>query len=162
MALRNRWHEWRFSNRSVRQAKANARYHHGLGKAFYEHWLDTVGMMYTCAYWPEGTITLEQAQKNKMGHVCRKVQLKAGESFLDIGCGWGGLLFHAWENYGAFGTGINTTTEQVTELRAELAQRGLADKIHLVECDFREIRASTTSCCRSAHWSTLARVSCPR
>ena len=137
--LRNRWHEWRFSNRSTRQAKANARYHYGLGEAFYRYWLDTVGMMYTCAYWSEGTTTLEQAQKNKMDHVCRKVQLKAGETFLDVGCGWGGLLFHAWENYKALGTGVNTTTEQVTELRAELARRKLADKIRLVECDFREM-----------------------
>jgi len=137
--LRNYWHEWRFSNRSIAQAKANGRYHYGLGKAFYRHWLDTVGMMYTCAYWAEGTTTLEQAQKNKMEHVCRKVQLKAGETFVDVGCGWGGLLFHAWENYGALGTGINTTTEQVKELRAELARRGLTEKIGLVECDFREI-----------------------
>jgi cyclopropane-fatty-acyl-phospholipid synthase len=137
--LRNRWHEWRFSNRSIEQAKANARYHYGLGEAFYRYWLDTVGMMYTCAYWAEGTTTLEEAQKNKMDHVCRKVRLKAGETFLDVGCGWGGLLFHAWENYGAIGTGINTTTEQVTELRAELARRGLTDKIGLVECDFREM-----------------------
>ena len=137
--LRNRWHEWRFSNRSIEQARANARYHYGLGEAFYRYWLDTVGMMYTCAYWAEGTTTLEEAQKNKMDHVCRKVQLKAGETFVDVGCGWGGLLFHAWEHYGALGTGINTTTEQVTELRAELARRGLTDKIGLVECDFREM-----------------------
>ena len=139
VGLRNRWHEWRFSNRSIRQAKANARYHYGLGEAFYRHWLDSAGMMYTCAYWSAGTTTLEQAQRNKMDHVCRKVQLKAGETFLDVGCGWGGLLMHAWENYGALGTGINTTTEQVTELRAELERRGLADRITLVECDFREI-----------------------
>ena len=137
--LRNRWHEWRFSNRSIAQAKANARYHYGLGEAFYRYWLDTAGMMYTCAYWGEGTATLEEAQKNKMDHVCRKVQLKAGETFVDIGCGWGGLLFHAWEHYGALGTGVNTTTEQVTELRAELARRGLTEKIGLVECDFREM-----------------------
>lgn len=139
LRLRNRWHEWRFSNRSIAQAKANARYHYGLGEAFYRHWLDTAGMLYTCAYWAEGTTTLEQAQKNKMDHVCRKVQLKAGETFVDVGCGWGGLLFHAWENYGALGTGINTTTEQVTELRAELARRGLTEKIGLVECDLREM-----------------------
>ena len=72
-------------------------------------------MMYTCAYWKEGTKTLEEAQRNKMDHVCRKVQLKPGETFVDVGCGWGGLLFHAWEHYGALGTGINATTEQVAE-----------------------------------------------
>jgi cyclopropane-fatty-acyl-phospholipid synthase len=137
--LRNRWHEARFSNRSAAQAKANARAHYGLGKAFYEPWLDRVGMMYTCAYWKEGTRTLEDAQRNKMDHVCRKVQLKAGETFVDVGCGWGGLLFHAWRNYGALGTGINTTTEQVTELRDDITRQGLGERIRVVECDFREM-----------------------
>ena len=139
VALRNRWHEARYSNRSIAQAKTNARFHYGLGQAFYRPWLDRVGMLYTCAYWSEGTTTLEQAQTNKMDHVCRKVQLAAGETFVDVGCGWGGLLFHAWERYGALGTGINTTTEQVRELRAELARRGLEDRIKVVECDFREM-----------------------
>jgi cyclopropane-fatty-acyl-phospholipid synthase len=137
--MRNRWHEMRYSNASIAQAKANARFHYGLGKAFYEPWLDRVGMMYTCAYWKEGTRTLEEAQRNKMDHVCRKVQLQPGETFVDVGCGWGGLLFHAWKHYGAIGTGINATTEQVTELRDDLARAGLADKLSVVECDFREI-----------------------
>src|SRR4029434_11355612 len=97
----------------------------GHGQAFYRPWLDARAMMYTCAYWKEGTTTLEEAQRNKMDHVCRKVQLKAGETFIDVGCGWGGLLFHAWEHYGALGTGINATTEQVNELRAEVTPRKL-------------------------------------
>lgn len=139
VTLRNRWHEARFSNHAIAQAKANARFHYGLGEPFYRLWLDRVGMMYTCAYWSEGTTTLEEAQTNKMDHVCRKVQLAKGETFVDVGCGWGGLLFHAWERYGAIGTGINTTTEQVNELRAMLAARGLADRIGVIECDFREI-----------------------
>jgi cyclopropane-fatty-acyl-phospholipid synthase len=137
--LRNLWHEYRFSNRSIAQAKANARFHYGHGEAMYRFWLDRVGMMYTCAYWKEGTKTVEEAQVNKMNHVCEKVQLRRGETFIDVGCGWGGLLFHAYERFGALGTGINTTTEQVSELRAEIARRGLTDKIGLVECDFREM-----------------------
>jgi len=139
VAIRNRWHELRFGNRSIAQARANARYHYGIGKNFYRCWLDRPAMMYTCGYWKEGTQTLEEAQRNKMDHVCRKVQLKAGETFADIGSGWGGLLFHAWENYGALGTGINTTTEQIEETRAEIERRGLRDKIRQIECDFREV-----------------------
>jgi len=65
--------------------------------------------------------------------------LKPGETFVDVGCGFGGLLFHAYQHYGAIGTGINTATEQVDELRVELQACGLVDKIGLVECDFREI-----------------------
>ena len=137
--LRNRWHEVRYSNRTVAQAKSNARAHYGLGKAFYEPWLDRVGMMYTCAYWKEGTRTLEDAQRNKMDHVCRKVNLKAGETFVDIGCGWGGLMLHAWQHYGARSVGINAASEQVVELRDDLARRGLAETLQVVECDFREI-----------------------
>jgi len=136
---RNRWHEWRHSNRSLAQAKVNARFHYGHPKPFYALWLDQPSMLYTCAYWPEGTTTLEEAQRNKMDHVCRKVQLARGETFVDVGCGWGGLLFHAWERFGAAGTGINATTEQVEALRAEIDRRGLGGTLSVVESDFREI-----------------------
>jgi cyclopropane-fatty-acyl-phospholipid synthase len=137
--VRNAALERRTSNRTIAQARANARFHYGLGRAFYRQWLDLPSMMYTCAYWSEGTTTLEEAQRNKMDHVCRKVQLAAGETFVDVGTGWGGLLFHAWEHYGALGTGINTTSEQVAELEAEIALRGLGDRLRVVECDFREM-----------------------
>ncbi len=139
VTLRNRWHEWRFSNRSIAQAKANARFHYGHPEAFYRQWLDAPAMMYTCAYWSEGTTTLEEAQRNKMDHVCRKARLQPGDSFVDVGCGWGGLLFHAWDHYGAVGTGVNATTEQVAALRTEIARRGLGDKLRVFEADFREI-----------------------
>jgi cyclopropane-fatty-acyl-phospholipid synthase len=137
--IRNRWHEYRFSNRSIAQAKANARFHYDLGEPFYKLWLDRVGMLYTCAYWKEGTQTIEEAEVNKMDHVCRKVNLQRGESFVDVGCGWGGLMFHAYEKYGAIGTGINAAGGQVEELRAELKRRGLEKTLPLIECDFREI-----------------------
>jgi cyclopropane-fatty-acyl-phospholipid synthase len=137
--LRNTRHEWRHSNRSLARAKANARFHYGHGVEFYRPWLDTHGMMYTCAYWKEGTRTLEEAQRNKIDHVCRKVRLAPGETFVDVGCGWGGLMFQAWEDYGALGTGVNATTEQVAELRAEIARRGLEGKLAVVECDMREM-----------------------
>lgn len=137
--LRNAEHEFRFSNRSIAQAKANARFHYGLGTEFYRLWLDTPTMMYTCAYWKEGTRMLEEAQRNKLDHVARKILLAPGESFVDIGCGFGGFLLHAWEHYGALGTGINTTTEQVDWLRNEIARQGLTDKLQVLEADFREI-----------------------
>jgi cyclopropane-fatty-acyl-phospholipid synthase len=96
-------------------------------------------MMYTCAYWKEGTRDVAEAQRNKMDHVCRKVLLQPGETFIDVGSGFGGLMFHAYEHYGALGTGINACTEQVHELEAMIAQRGLSDKLKVIECDFREM-----------------------
>ena len=139
--LRNQWHELTRSNRTVAQAKANARFHYGLGAEFYSLWLDRPLMMYTCAYWKEGARTVEEAQRNKVEHVCRKVRLQPGESVVDIGCGFGGFMFHAWERHGAHACGVNTTTEQVDWLREEISRRGLDDKLEVREADFREVHA---------------------
>jgi len=144
--LRNWWHELRFSNRSREQAKANAEFHYGLGTEFYKLWLDLPYMMYTCAYWKEGTRTLEEAQQNKMEHVCRKLLLKPGDRFLDIGCGWGGFTFYAWERYQALGTGLNATTEQVMSMREEIRRRGLEGKLGVVEADFRDVPGQFDKC----------------
>ena len=135
---RNRWHELRHSNRSPERAKENARAHYGLGAEFYRQWLDDPLMMYTCAYWPEGTTSLEEAQVNKIEHVCRKLRLHAGDSVIDIGCGFGGFMYHAAERYGVDITGINTTTEQVVTVRSEIKRRGLEGGVRVVETDFRE------------------------
>ncbi len=138
--LCNRWHEWRFSNATWEQAKRNARFHYGLGEAFYRLWLDDPLMMYTCAYWPEGTRSLEEAQANKVDHVCRKLRLAPGEQVVDIGCGFGGFMFRAREQYGVRVTGINTTTEQVDAVRAAIERRGLGAELGVIETDFRDAR----------------------
>jgi cyclopropane-fatty-acyl-phospholipid synthase len=135
--IENRLHEARFSNASVEQARLNARAHYGLPQAFFELWLDEPLMMYTCGYWPEGTATLEQAQQQKIDHVCAKIQLARGERFIDIGCGFGGFMFRAAERLGATGLGINTTTEQVQWLAGEIARRGLQGQLEVREADFR-------------------------
>jgi cyclopropane-fatty-acyl-phospholipid synthase len=137
-ALENRLHEWRLSNASHEQAKANARAHYGLGNEFYGLWLDDPLKMYTCGYWSEGTKTLEEAQRNKIDHVCRKLRLSAGERFVDIGCGFGGFMLRALETTGALGTGINTTTEQVQWLRGEIERRDLGGSLTVREADFRD------------------------
>jgi cyclopropane-fatty-acyl-phospholipid synthase len=144
--LRNRWHEWRFSNRSLAQAKRNAEYHYALGTDFYRLWLDHVGMMYTCAYWKEGTQSLEEAQWNKMEHVCRKIRLQPGESVADIGCGWGGFMFHAYRHHGARCSGFNVTGEQLESLRRMIRERGLGDALSVTESDFREVPGGFDKC----------------
>ena len=139
IAQRNRWHEFRRSNASRAQAKENARAHYGLGTDFYRLWLDDPYMMYTCGYWPDGTLSLEEAQVNKMEHVCRKVRLTPGESVVDIGCGFGGFMFHAAERHGVSVTGVNTTTEQVEFVGEEIRRRALGERLRVVEADFRDV-----------------------
>jgi cyclopropane-fatty-acyl-phospholipid synthase len=139
VSLRNRWHERRFSNRSIVQAKTNARFHYGLGTDFYSLWLDMPLRMYTCAYWKPGTGTVEEAQANKIEHVCRKLQLSPGEDVIDIGTGFGGFAFQAVERHEVNVTALNTTTEQVDWLRDEVRRRGRDDRIRVREADFREV-----------------------
>jgi len=139
VGLRNRWHEWRFSNASIAQARANARFHYAIGAEFYRYWLDTPLMMYTCGYWKEGTANVDEAEVNKVDHVCRKLKLAQGESVIDIGCGFGGFMFHAHEHYGVVPHGLNTTPEQVTALEEEIRKRGLEDKMTVRLADFREV-----------------------
>lgn len=139
--IENGFHELRHSNRDPLKAKANARAHYGLGSDFYRLWLDDPLMMYTCGYWDETTRTLEEAQRNKIDHVCRKIRLARGDRFVDIGCGFGGFMFRAQQTRGATGCGINTTTEQVDWLRDEIARRGLGASLDVREADFREVDA---------------------
>ncbi|HZZ91471.1 MAG TPA: cyclopropane-fatty-acyl-phospholipid synthase family protein [Usitatibacter sp.] len=138
VALRNQLHEWRHSNRTWEQARANACFHYGLGTEFYRLWLDTELMMYTCGYWKDGTRTVEEAQRDKVEHVCRKVMLQPGESVIDVGCGFGGFMFHAHEHHGVDVTGLNVTPEQNAMVRAEIERRGLGRSLSVVETDFRD------------------------
>jgi cyclopropane-fatty-acyl-phospholipid synthase len=138
--VRNRWHEFRFSNRDWAQAKRNAEFHYALGTEFYRYWLDDPHMMYTCAYWKEGTQSLEEAQKNKIEHVARKLRLAPGETVVDIGSGFGGFMFHAQQKFGVKVTGINTTTSQVEMVRAEIRRRGLEGSLEVIDTDFRDAR----------------------
>jgi cyclopropane-fatty-acyl-phospholipid synthase len=137
--VRNRWHELTRSNRTIEQARENARFHYGLGTDFYRSWLDAPLMMYTCGYWKEGTRTLDEAQRNKVEHVCRKVRLQPGERVVDIGCGFGGFMFHAQAYHDVRVCGVNTTTEQVDWLRGEIGRRGLAGELEVRQADFREV-----------------------
>ena len=79
---------------SARTDRAAIRYHYDVGNAFYQLWLDQ-RMVYSCAYFRTGDETLDEAQRAKLDHICRKLRLAPGERLLDVGCGWGGLVIHA-------------------------------------------------------------------
>ncbi|MGQ0547336.1 MAG: class I SAM-dependent methyltransferase [Betaproteobacteria bacterium] len=140
VAVRNRWHELRFANATWKQAKINAEFHYALGTEFYRYWLDDPLMMYTCAYWKEGTRTLEEAQQNKIEHVANKLRLQPGEQVVDIGSGFGGFMFHAHARYGVSVTGINNTTAQVEMVRKEIERRRLGGALQVIDTDFRDAR----------------------
>jgi cyclopropane-fatty-acyl-phospholipid synthase len=136
--LANRWHEFVHNNASWTRAKHNAEFHYALSPDFYKLWLDDPLMLYTCAYWKEGTRTLEEAQRNKLEHVGRKVLLKPGEEVVDVGSGFGGFLLFAEERFGVKVTGYNTTRSQVEHARRQIERRRLRQTTAL-EGDFRSM-----------------------
>lgn len=136
--IRNRWHELLFGNRKSHRGVKNALAHYNRGSDIFWQYLDPT-MTYTCAYWKEGTRSLREAQENKLDHVCRKLRLKPGEHLVDVGGGWGSLLFHAVKHYGAAGTNLSPTIDQNRWLMDKARQEGIEDKITIQEKDFREV-----------------------
>ncbi len=136
--VRNFWHELRFGNRKISRAVKNALHHYNRGNEIFWQYLDP-SMTYTCAYWKNGTRSLAEAQKNKLEHVCQKLMLQPGDHLIDVGGGWGALLFHACENYGVIGTNVSPTIDQNQWLAARAREKGLSDKISIQEKDFRQV-----------------------
>jgi cyclopropane-fatty-acyl-phospholipid synthase len=135
--IRNRWHELTHSNAERPQAQRNANFHYALTPEFYKLWLDDPLMLYTCAYWKDGTRTLEEAQRNKCDHVAQKLLLQPGEEVVDVGSGFGGFMFHAQERYGVKVTAINTTGSQAEHARREIERRRLGNSLQ-THGDFRD------------------------
>lgn len=117
---------------------ARLRYHYDLSNDFYRQFLDRE-MVYSCAYFENAGLTLEEAQQAKLRHIARKLSLRSGERFLDIGCGWGALLIHAAREWGAQSTGCTLSREQVREARRRVREAGLTRSISIIERDYRDL-----------------------
>ena len=138
-SLTTRWRVWRHQRRSNR---ANIGYHYDVSNAFYRLWLDRQ-LVYSCAYFPTDDATLDDAQTAKLEHICRKLRLQPGERFLDIGCGWGALLFVAAQQYGVDATGITLSKHQFEYVTGEIAARGLAGRVRVELRDYLDLPEGT-------------------
>lgn len=110
-------------------------FHYDLSNDFYALFLCDE-MVYTCAYFHDWEQDLATAQKNKLDMVCRKLRLKPGETFLDIGSGWGGLVCHAAQNYGVKAHGITLSQEQLSFARQKVKRLGLEDRVTFELVDY--------------------------
>lgn len=113
-------------------------HHYDVGNEFYGHVLGP-SMVYSCAYWSPGS-TLEEAQRDKLDLVCRKLALAPGARLLDVGCGWGSMALHAAREYGVQVTGITLSREQAAHARKRIAEEGLADRIEIRVQDYRDVK----------------------
>jgi cyclopropane-fatty-acyl-phospholipid synthase len=114
------------------------RFHYDASDEFYNLWLDP-RRVYSCAYFRELDHSLAQAQEDKLDHICRKLMLRPGERFLDIGAGWGGLLLWAAEHYGVQATGITLSHNQHAYVNRLIEERKLQGRVQMLLCDYREL-----------------------
>ena len=121
------------------RARRNVAHHYDLSGRLYSLFLDR-DRQYSCAYFPRGDETLEEAQAAKKRHIAAKLLLDRPDlEVLDIGCGWGGMALTLARDYGARVTGITLSTEQLTEARARAEAEGLSDRVSFELMDYRAL-----------------------
>jgi cyclopropane-fatty-acyl-phospholipid synthase len=117
------------------------RHHYDVGNDFYRIVLGP-SLVYSCAYYeqePSGSFGLDEAQRAKLDHVARKLDLKPGMRVLDVGCGWGSFVIHAAQRYGAHAVGVTLSQEQAALARERVAEAGLDDLVEIRVQDYRDI-----------------------
>jgi len=129
----------RFFRQHTRHSDKQAiAFHYDVSNAFYALWLDTE-RVYSCAYFETADDTLDQAQRNKLEHICRKLRLRAGERLLDIGCGWGALICWAARHHGVRSHGITLSRAQYEFAQQRIADEGLMGLVTVELCDYRDV-----------------------
>lgn len=113
-------------------------HHYDVSNEFYRLFLDE-RMVYTCGYFTDWANDIDQAQKDKLELICRKLRLKPGDRLLDIGCGWGALLIYAVQNFGVIGTGVSLSEAQTALARERIKQAGLEDRITIHVKSYAEL-----------------------
>lgn len=137
--VRKLWDSHTPRSTGIDDARSNIHHHYDLGNDFYRLWLDTAEMQYTCAYFEEEGLSLEQAQLAKLEHVCRKLRLQPGQTVVEAGCGWGGLARYMARQYGVRVHAYNISKEQLAYAREEARRQSLDHLIDYIEDDYRNI-----------------------
>lgn len=130
-----------FSNTLVK-SREDVQFHYDIGNDFYRLWLDE-SMTYSCAYFESPDDSLFKAQKNKVKHILRKLNLHPGQTLLDIGCGWGELILTAAKEYRVKALGITLSSEQYSRVLERIKEEQLQDFVEVQQIDYRELNDRT-------------------
>ena len=129
----------RYHQRNMQSAsKKNVEHHYDLSNDFYKLFLDE-DMQYSCGYFEHADATLEEAQLAKKRHIAAKLNLKPGQTVLDIGCGWGGMAIYLAEHCDVHVTGVTLSTEQHALGVERVKAKGLEDKVDIRLQDYRDL-----------------------
>lgn len=123
----------------ARQSKRNVAHHYDLSDRLYDLFLD-VDRQYSCAYFTDPAVSLEQAQVDKKAHIAAKLALRPGMRVLDIGCGWGGMALYLHRKTGAKVLGVTLSEEQLKVARRRAEEAGVADKVRFELIDYRAVQ----------------------
>lgn len=120
--------------------RAAIRHHYDVGNDFYRIVLGP-SLVYSCAYWTADgpDYSLEDAQRDKLELICRKLELRPGMRLLDVGCGWGSLVIHAAREYGVSAVGVTLSGEQAELARKRVAEAGLSEQVEIRIEDYRDV-----------------------
>ncbi|MDS4074264.1 MAG: cyclopropane-fatty-acyl-phospholipid synthase family protein [Defluviicoccus sp.] len=124
-----------------RRARRHAAHHYELNEQLYDLFLDP-DRNYSCGYFLNANDSLEQAQQQKNRHLAAKLRLRPGLRLLDIGCGWGGLVFFLAQALDVSVTGVNVAAEQVAAAHRRAEERGLAGRTQFEARDYRDIQGT--------------------
>ena len=125
------------------KSRKNVEHHYDIGgekgEKLYDIFLDRDHRLYSCAYWKNETKTLEEAQKNKINHIVKKLDIKQGQKILEVGCGWGGMAFEIAKQKGCEVLGISLSKNQINYCKKKAKELGLDNQVSFELADYREI-----------------------
>ena len=126
------------------KSRKNVEHHYDIGgekgEKLYDIFLDRDHRLYSCAYWKNDTKTLEEAQKNKIDHIIKKLDIKLGQKILEVGCGWGGMAFEIAKQKGCEVLGISLSKNQINYCKKKAKDLGLDNQVNFELADYREIQ----------------------
>lgn len=112
--------------------------HYDLGNNFFQLFLDP-SMTYSSAFFASPELSLEEAQREKLDRLCRKIRLKPADHVLEIGCGWGSFAEHAVKKYGCRVTAITLSKAQHDYAAERFRKAGIQDRVELLIRDYRKV-----------------------
>ena len=137
---------WRFvSNYNLPgKSKKDIQHHYDIGgirgEKLYDIFLDTKHRQYSCAYWTDKTKTLEEAQQNKINHIIKKLDIKPGQTVLDVGCGWGGMAFEIAKQKKCEVIGVSLSENQINYCKRKTKELRLDNQVQFKLIDYRNVK----------------------
>jgi len=140
--IKKLFHVWRFiSNYNFPvKSKKNVKHHYDIGEELYDLFLDKKHRQYSCAYFKDDNESLEDAQQNKINHIIKKLDLKPGQKVLDIGCGWGGMVFEIAKQSQCEVTGISLSENQIYYCKKKAKELNMDNQVHFELIDYRAVK----------------------